>query len=80
MWISPEFRGQGVGAALLAALEKSALEMRYSIVRLDTSRYNVAAIAMYQRKGYQAIDAYNENDYADHWFEKVLKADKQTDN
>ena len=73
MWVAPDFRGCGIGAALLGALEKNALDMQYDTVRLDTSRYNVAAIAMYRRYGYQEIEPYNVNDYADFWFEKQLR-------
>ena len=32
------------------------------------------AIAMYGRLGYVAIERYNDNPYAQHWFEKRLES------
>ena len=39
---------------------------------LDTNRALSPAIAMYRAAGYADIDRYNDNPYADFWFEKEL--------
>ena len=41
-------------------------------MQLDTNRTLVEAIAMYRRLGYVEIDAFNDEPYAHHWFEKRL--------
>ena len=43
----------------------------WSVV-LDTNSVLLEAIAMYGRSGYQAIERYNDNPYARHWFRKQL--------
>ncbi|WP_246195677.1 GNAT family N-acetyltransferase [Halopolyspora algeriensis] len=70
MWISPRLRGRGAGRRLLAALETHAREYGCSRVRLDTAAELEEARALYASAGYVEIDAYNENSYARHWFEK----------
>ncbi len=32
-----------------------------------------AAVAMYRRSGYVEVPRYNDNPYAQHWFEKHLR-------
>src|SRR5690606_40443741 len=41
-------------------------------LQLDTSRHLIEAQTLYLRNGYKEIPAYNDNPYADHWFEKRL--------
>ncbi|MFR9729636.1 GNAT family N-acetyltransferase [Saccharopolyspora sp. MS10] len=72
MWISPVLRGQGAGRALLGDLELHARKLGCSAVRLDTAGELGAARALYGSAGYAEIPAYNDNEYARHWFEKVL--------
>jgi len=72
MWIRDDFRGQGLGPALLSVLEQEASQMGHSIVRLDTSSHLPQAVAMYRKYGYDEIEPYNDNPYAGHWFEKHL--------
>ncbi len=72
MWVAPEVRGLGVAQRLLDALEGRAHAFALERVRLDTSRTLVEARALYARNGYREIPAYNDNPYADHWFEKRL--------
>lgn len=72
MWIDPEVRGRGVGRGLLSGLERAAVELGYSTVRLDTSSRLTEAIGLYRSSGYADIDTYNDNPYAAHWFEKKL--------
>ncbi|MCE9621463.1 MAG: GNAT family N-acetyltransferase [Actinomycetia bacterium] len=72
MWVDPEWRGLGLGKGLLANLESHAARLGFSVVRLDTNSALTEAIAMYEGAGYRAIERYNDNPYARHWFEKQL--------
>lgn len=72
MWTAPQARGAGVARRILRELERLAGEAGYSAIRLDTNRALGAAIEFYRRDGYGEIACYNENPYADHWFEKRL--------
>jgi GNAT superfamily N-acetyltransferase len=72
MWIEPDVRGRGVGRRLLAALEEVAIELDCRVLRLDTSAHLTEALALYRSSGYHEIPAYNDNLYAEHWFEKHL--------
>ena len=73
MWVTPARCGLGIAPRLLAALEDQALALGCPTVRLDTNGALTEAIALYQRNGYRAIPRYNDNPYAQHWFEKRLR-------
>jgi DNA-binding MarR family transcriptional regulator/GNAT superfamily N-acetyltransferase len=70
MWIDPAWRGLGLGGRLLAHLEGRAWELGRRRVILDTNETLAEAITMYERAGYHAIERYNDNPYAHHWFAK----------
>jgi GNAT superfamily N-acetyltransferase len=70
MWVAPRVRGMGLARQLLAALEAQAVAAGVRVLRLDTSRHLPEAHALYIKNGYVEIAAYNDNRYADHWFEK----------
>lgn len=70
MWVAPPARGLGIAQRLLDALEAQAAGMGLRTLRLDTNRSLAEARALYLRNGYREIAAYNDNPYADHWFEK----------
>jgi GNAT superfamily N-acetyltransferase len=72
MWVDPDARGRGIGRRLLAALEQTALEIGCDLVRLDTNAQLSEAVALYDSAGYREIPAYNDNLYAERWFEKQL--------
>jgi DNA-binding MarR family transcriptional regulator/GNAT superfamily N-acetyltransferase len=72
MWVSPVARGLGIAQRLLTALEGHAIDMGLRTLRLDTNRSLTEARALYARNGYGEIAPYNDNPYADHWFEKRL--------
>jgi DNA-binding MarR family transcriptional regulator/GNAT superfamily N-acetyltransferase len=72
MWVSPSARGLGIAQRLLDALEHHAGTMGMTTLRLDTNRTLTEARALYARNGYREIPAYNDNPYADHWFEKRM--------
>lgn len=70
MWVDPARRGIGLGKRLLGHLEAEAWSSGRSRVVLDTNRSLAEAISMYLALGYDAIERYNDNPYAHHWFEK----------
>jgi DNA-binding MarR family transcriptional regulator/GNAT superfamily N-acetyltransferase len=72
MWVSPQTRGLGVGRRLLTELERHAAAAGATIVRLETNRALVEAIALYRSSGYVEVPAFNDEVYGDHWFEKRL--------
>ena len=72
MWVSPAVRGLGVGRRLLEQLELKAVEHGGRVIRLETNAALSEAVAMYRSSGYREVDAFNEEPYADHWFEKDL--------
>lgn len=72
MYVSPEVRGEGVGAELLGRLEDLAQARGSGAVRLDTADVLTEAISFYRSRGYAEISDYNGNRSADRWFEKEL--------
>jgi GNAT superfamily N-acetyltransferase len=72
MWIAPLARGLGLGSRILREIERRALELGVSLLRLETNRALREAIALYRRSGYVEVDAFNNEPYAHYWFEKRL--------
>jgi DNA-binding MarR family transcriptional regulator/GNAT superfamily N-acetyltransferase len=72
MWVAPAVRGLGLGRRLLAGLEAHAAGRGVRTVRLETNRALDEAISLYRTAGYQEVAAFNDEQYADHWFEKSL--------
>ena len=72
MWVAPEARGLGLSRRLLSALEDQARALGMDRVRLDTNRALTEAQALYRSAGYREIARFNDNPYADLWFEKAL--------
>jgi DNA-binding MarR family transcriptional regulator len=73
MWVDRPHRGLGIAKRLLAALEGEAVAHGLEVVRLDTNRALDEAKRMYRAAGYVEIPRYNDNPYANHWFEKRLR-------
>jgi DNA-binding MarR family transcriptional regulator/GNAT superfamily N-acetyltransferase len=72
MWLAESVRGLGVGARLLAELERRARKAGARVLHLETNRALTEAIALYRRSGYVEVSPFNEEPYAHHWFEKTL--------
>jgi len=72
MWVAPDARGIGLGRRILGELERLARDGGAEIVRLETNRSLSEAIALYRGSGFREVAAFNDEPYADHWFEKRL--------
>jgi DNA-binding MarR family transcriptional regulator/GNAT superfamily N-acetyltransferase len=72
MWVDSAARGLGVGARILAELERHAVDFRVRTLRLETNRSLKEAQALYRRSGYAEVLPFNDEQYAHHWFEKAL--------
>ncbi|HTJ68966.1 MAG TPA: MarR family winged helix-turn-helix transcriptional regulator [Actinospica sp.] len=72
MWVDRNVRGLGLGRRLLAELEAQAAAHGVRLLRLDTNSTLTEAIAMYRAAGYREIPRFNDETYADRWFEKEL--------
>jgi DNA-binding MarR family transcriptional regulator/GNAT superfamily N-acetyltransferase len=72
MWVADAARGLGLGRRLLADLEGRAARAGAGTVRLETNATLVEAIALYRSAGYREVPAFNDEPFADHWFEKQL--------
>ena len=77
MWVASGRRGIGLGKRLLGHLEAEARSSGRSRVVLDTNESLAEAISMYRALGYDAIERYNDNPYAHHWFEKTLSSNDE---
>jgi len=74
MWVDPSVRGLGLGRRLLAELEARAAAHGVRTLRLETNRSLTEAISLYRAAGYREVEAFNDEPYAHHWFEKTLDA------
>jgi DNA-binding MarR family transcriptional regulator len=72
MWISPTARGLGLGRRLLEHLETCARKSGARAARIETGAVLTEALALYESAGWVEVPAFNDEPYADHWFEKPL--------
>jgi DNA-binding MarR family transcriptional regulator/GNAT superfamily N-acetyltransferase len=72
MWIAAAARGLGLGRRLLAELEACALANGARVAHIETSAVLTEAIALYRSTGWVEVPAFNDEPFADHWFEKAL--------
>ena len=72
MWVAESARGFGIGRRLLTELESQAAHEGVRIVRLETNKSLAEAISLYRSAGYREVDAFNDEPYSHHWFEKHL--------
>jgi DNA-binding MarR family transcriptional regulator/GNAT superfamily N-acetyltransferase len=73
MWIASSARGLGLGRRLLARLEACALAGGAQVARVETSAVLFEALALYRSAGWVEVPAFNDEPFADHWFEKALE-------
>ena len=72
LWVSPQARGQGLARRLMAAAEARARALGIAVLRLDTNRALPEAAALYRRDGWSEIERFNDDPYAEVFFEKRL--------
>ena len=73
--VSPVARGRGLGASMLAAAEREALEAGTVSVRSEVRKDNDASLGLFRRSGYRQLDEvddYYEDGMAALRFEKML--------
>jgi GNAT superfamily N-acetyltransferase len=58
MYVRPQARGRGLGAAILAELEREAVQRGFRVVRLETGPMQPEAIHLYARAGYREIPCF----------------------
>ncbi|MCT4553675.1 MAG: helix-turn-helix domain-containing GNAT family N-acetyltransferase [Pelagimonas sp.] len=72
LWVSPAARGLGLAKRLMQEIEDHARALNMTTLQLDTNGRLTAALEMYRRAGWREIDRYNDNPYAEHFFEKRI--------
>lgn len=79
MFVRPEFRGRGLGKAMLGHLADYARRNGASVLRLETGIYEVEAIGLYERFGFQRRAPFGEyfEDPLSVYFEKNIEADQE---
>ncbi len=60
MFVRPEFRGKGLGKAMLRHLAEYARSNDAKLLRLETGIYEVEAIGLYERFGFQRRAPFGE--------------------
>jgi DNA-binding MarR family transcriptional regulator/GNAT superfamily N-acetyltransferase len=73
MWVAGSARGLGIGRRLLGELENHAAAAGATTIRLETNQTLTEAIGLYRSAGYREVEAFNDEPYAHHWFEKQLR-------
>lgn len=56
MFVAPDRRGQGVGAGLVAAFRRWAVDRGAAQLRVTAYATNEAAIRFYQREGFTSLE------------------------
>ena len=60
LYVADAARGQGLAAGLLDALEAHARATGVAVIRLETGNRSLAAIALYEKRGYRRIPRFGE--------------------
>jgi DNA-binding MarR family transcriptional regulator/GNAT superfamily N-acetyltransferase len=72
MWVAQPVRRLGLGRRILYELEGRAHANGLRLIRLDTIQDLSEAVRLYETSGYREVAPFNDNPYANHWFEKPL--------
>ncbi len=77
MYVRPQFRGKGIGRAILEALLDEARDAGYPKVRLDSARFMKAAHSLYRSAGFREIEPYPESEIPTDFQENWIFMEKQ---
>lgn len=72
LWVCPSARGLGLARRLMTAAEDAARELSIATLRLDTNRALPEAAKLYRATGWIEIERFNDDPYAEVFFEKRL--------
>ncbi|MCJ0892502.1 GNAT family N-acetyltransferase [Rhodococcus sp. ARC_M5] len=72
LFVDASARGSGVGASIVEFLEGFVQQSHRTCIRLDTRADLVEARRLYAKLGYQEVPAFNNEPFAEVWFEKSL--------
>ena len=61
LYVDPEYRNLNIGEALVNTLLLEAKSLDYTLMKLDTLERLEAAIKLYQKFGFETVNAYYEN-------------------
>jgi ribosomal protein S18 acetylase RimI-like enzyme len=70
MWVHKRMRRCGLGQRMLQELERHAVQLGMTSLRLGTHRSLPEAIAMYRSLGYREIPPYSDEAHNQHFFAK----------
>ena len=77
MWVSPRRAGPRRRQAHSERVGAARRARHVTVVRLETNRSLREAVGLYRSTGYVEVDAFNDEPYAHHWFEKRLTSRTQ---
>lgn len=60
VYVKPQARGQGLSKLMLNQLEKEALQMNFTILRLETGTRQPESLGLYRKAGYTNIPKFGE--------------------
>ncbi|WP_433893731.1 GNAT family N-acetyltransferase [Streptomyces sp. CA-111067] len=72
MWVAPVARGLGLGRRLLESLADESSSRGMRMLRLETNRALSEARRLYRAAGFTEVEPYNDEPYADYWFQRNL--------
>ena len=72
MFIAPAYRRRGGARLLVRAIEDAARELGMTRLRIDTRNDLVEAQRLYLAEGYDEVEPFNDDQYAERFFEKRL--------
>lgn len=79
MWTSPELRGLGLGRRILDHLAENARARGMSTLRLETNHSLTEARRLYETSGFVEVQPFNNETYANHWFQRNLAQSDSSD-
>ncbi|MDR0481619.1 MAG: GNAT family N-acetyltransferase [Cellulomonadaceae bacterium] len=72
VFVDSETRGQGIGTRLMEEVERRAIALGATLIRLDT--FDWQGVGFYETCGYEQVGCYQANGFAEHFYLKRLTA------